>query len=170
MRLAFFAEVAAAVAAIGSAVGCGSDGYPLGGPWGGESSSVAPPSSVPMMFPPPPPCSVDAGGAQAGSAEAGGLGTGTSRDGSPIPTWRQLYQSYLSTCAAKGCHQEMSTPRGAYAWLQAKGQISGTSSKLVDPAASCLKWYGGDMPPCGSPDARGAAELKAWADAGAPND
>jgi hypothetical protein len=85
------------------------------------------------------------------------------------PTWSQLYASYLWDCAGAGCHVEMVTANGAYTWLKAQGYLAGQSSTLVDPSKSCLKWYGGNMPPCGGGGDRAVSDMNAWAAAGALN-
>jgi len=63
----------------------------------------------------------------------------------------------------------MGSATAAYAYLQAQGYISGTSSALVDPNQSCLTWVSsnGNMPPNGGGNAPAVAELDAWAAAGA---
>jgi hypothetical protein len=63
------------------------------------------------------------------------------------------------------------TATAAYAWLTARGQISGTSSALGNPSTSCLSWLGGNMPPGGAPsNPTAVSALQAWIAAGAPND
>jgi hypothetical protein len=62
----------------------------------------------------------------------------------------------------------MSTAAGAYAWLQKKGWIRGTTSPIVSPQQSRISWYGGDMPPKGPKSVPSAtADMNAWVAAGA---
>jgi hypothetical protein len=55
----------------------------------------------------------------------------------------------------------------AYAWLVARGYIDGSRSPLVNRTNSCLRWFGGNMPPLGQPDEDAARDLEAWVAAGA---
>ena len=89
-------------------------------------------------------------------------------------TWSQLFDRYLAVgtqgaCGrAGGCHaSEMRDATSAYAWLSQRGYISGTDSALVNPRNSCLRWFGGNMPPRGHDDADAAQALSAWVAAGA---
>ena len=86
------------------------------------------------------------------------------------PTWTQIFNSYLAggtegTCSS--CHSQSSSAKSAYTWLQGRGYISGTSSMLVSTSASCLSWFGGNMPPSGPNDATAVSDMNAWAAAGA---
>jgi hypothetical protein len=64
----------------------------------------------------------------------------------------------------------MGSSSGAYSWLRGKGYISGTGSALAQNGQSCLSWLGGNMPPSGPGSwSQSATDLKAWAQAGAPN-
>jgi hypothetical protein len=58
----------------------------------------------------------------------------------------------------------------AYAWLEKRGYIAGVQSPLVSSSNSCLRWFGGNMPPRGKVNSQAARDLTAWAAAGAPND
>jgi hypothetical protein len=105
------------------------------------------------------------------SSCASSVGSPPSADaGTAGPTWSSLYASYFAAntvgrCAA--CHNGMSKAPDAYAWLSRKGQIPG----IADPNVSRLSWLCGDMPPGGTTsDARAAADLAAWAAAGAKSD
>jgi hypothetical protein len=65
----------------------------------------------------------------------------------------------------------MSSPAGAYKWLQGRSQMGGSPLALVDPSQSCLTWYSGNMPPRGpSSNAQAVTDMNAWAAAGAKND
>jgi hypothetical protein len=90
-----------------------------------------------------------------------------------VPTWTELYTTYLATGTAGGCpacHSEASTASGAYMYLTTEGQIAGSSSALVSPTLSCFSWLGGGMPPKGpSSDPTAVTAFQAWACAGAPN-
>ncbi|MET0342404.1 MAG: PQQ-binding-like beta-propeller repeat protein [Polyangiales bacterium] len=89
-------------------------------------------------------------------------------------TWSGIVATYfgattMGRCA--NCHAEMSDPKGAYAFLTARGHLDGTRSRLVLKPGSPLSWFGGPMPP-GGPASWPEAErdLKAWVAAGAKND
>ncbi|MDP9037439.1 MAG: hypothetical protein M3O50_21790 [Myxococcota bacterium] len=171
----------ATVAAALCASGCSADdGAPLGGPFGG-TAAVPPPvdAAVNSTAGKQNRCKAVAGGeagAPASAAIAGGdaggdagAEAGLSPDAKTAPTWAFVYGRYLQGCTGPGCHVEMTTSNGAYAWLKGKGYINGTTSNLVNPLTSCLKWYGGDMPPCGGDDPLAVADMNAWAAAGALN-
>jgi hypothetical protein len=61
----------------------------------------------------------------------------------------------------------MSSATNAYSWLKSSNYINGTSSTLVNPLASDLSWYGGNMPPGGGSDPQAVTDMNAWAAAGA---
>jgi hypothetical protein len=93
------------------------------------------------------------------------------------PTWSRIYARYLGPgteggCGRSGaCHRDaMSDAPSAYEWLRQRGYIDGPRSALVSPKNSCLRWFGGNMPPRGTPDDDAARELAAWVAAGAPDD
>jgi polyvinyl alcohol dehydrogenase (cytochrome) len=94
-------------------------------------------------------------------------------DAATGPSWTAIYNAYFASgtvghCA--NCHGVAGTASGLYGFLESRGQISGTSSALVDPDASILTWFGGTMPPGGPTDLPQAeADLTAWVAAGAPN-
>jgi len=88
--------------------------------------------------------------------------------------WTDLYRAYLGPgttggCArARPCHGDtMADAASAYAWLAQRGYIAGPQSPLV-MKNSCLRWFGGNMPPRGEPNDAAARELEAWVAAGAP--
>lgn len=92
------------------------------------------------------------------------------------PSWSQIYERYLAvgsvgSCArSAGCHvSEMSDAASAYAWLREHGYIDGTQSALVQ-RNSCLRWFGGNMPPRGADDRRAVDDLVAWVASGARED
>lgn len=91
----------------------------------------------------------------------------------PPTSWRGIYNVYFGDGTVghcTNCHAEMGSASAAYTFLQSKGQIDGTRSKLV-AAGSILTWFGGRMPPAGPasyPEA--ARDLRAWVAAGARND
>jgi len=58
----------------------------------------------------------------------------------------------------------------AYDWLARRGYIDGTRSALVSPANSCLRWFGGNMPPQARPAEDATRDLQAWVAAGALED
>lgn len=172
-RVAFIVAIGAVPLATLGALGCSAtDGSPLGGPYGG-TTVVPPPDAAPTIS-----------AAKANRCKTSGLAagdgtpttgvqvagdSGSPGDGGDAPTWTQVYGRYLQGCTGPGCHVEMTTSNGAYAWLVSQGYINGTSSNLANPLKSCLKWYGGDMPPCGGDDALAVADMNAWVAAGASN-
>ena len=93
----------------------------------------------------------------------------------PPPTWATLYGRYFAPGTAgscgrsRGCHAEvMADADSAYQWLAQRGYISGAQSALVG-SNSCLRWFGGNMPPRGTPSEDAIRDLSAWAAAGAQN-
>jgi hypothetical protein len=106
------------------------------------------------------------------SSSAGSTAATGSADGG-APTWTAIYDAYLAAptqgrCAS--CHAQMSSASGAYDWLSSQGYMAGSSPALTETGASCLSWYGGNMPPGASSDAQAVAAMNAWAAAGAKND
>jgi hypothetical protein len=170
MRTVLFAAatMAAALAA------CAADLDPLGGPYGGSGHAPTPSDKLPPVPPIDASCGSSASPARTTSvAEAGDDGGapegGDDAAGGAAPTWTELYTNYLTGCAAPGCHAETSTAKGAYSWLHGQGYISGATSTLVIKGKSCLKWFGGDMPPgCGAGE-QAVSDMNAWVAAGASN-
>ncbi len=69
------------------------------------------------------------------------------------------------------CHAaDMRDASSAYEWLSRRGYIDGTRSALVSPSNSCLRWFGGNMPPQAQPAEDATRDLQAWVAAGAPDD
>jgi hypothetical protein len=62
----------------------------------------------------------------------------------------------------------MTDADSAYRWLTDRGYIHGEQSALVG-GNSCLRWFGGNMPPKGVPGQSATRDLTAWAAAGARN-
>jgi hypothetical protein len=92
------------------------------------------------------------------------------------PTWSTIYEQYFAVktegaCGrSSACHAtEMSDATSAYSWLEQRGYIAGPQSAIASNRNSCLRWFGGNMPPGGRSDPRAADELSAWVAAGAPN-
>jgi len=92
------------------------------------------------------------------------------------PTWSMIYGRYFAVktegaCGrAHGCHSnEMADAASAYSWLEGRGYIAGPLSPIASTTNSCLRWFGGNMPPGGKPNPHAADELSAWVAAGAPN-
>jgi hypothetical protein len=72
---------------------------------------------------------------------------------------------------SRACHAaDAVDASSAYAWLEERGYIAGARSPLVSASNSCLRWFGGNMPPRGKANAQAAEDLTAWVAAGAPND
>ena len=93
----------------------------------------------------------------------------------PAPTWTAIYARYLGPgtaggCArARACHASvMIDAASAYEWLAQRGYIAGVQSAIVG-SNSCLRGFGGNMPPRGPLDAGAIRDLEAWVAAGAAN-
>jgi hypothetical protein len=149
---------------VATAIGCsGTGAAPLGGPYGGSEVAPSPgPENLSMSDSGTSSITGDAGAAEVGAPDD---------DAGNSPTWTSIFKSYLNNAnlsPCRNCHNEMNSAANSYAWLNTQGYIDGTSSPLVNPAQSCLTWYGGDMPPGGSPNNPAAvADMNAWAAAGA---
>jgi hypothetical protein len=92
------------------------------------------------------------------------------------PTWETIYSRYFGPGTVGGCgrgrkcHAEaMADAPSAYAWLKQRGYIAGTQSPLVSRTNSCLRWFGGNMPPRGAPNDEAIRDLGAWVAGGAPD-
>jgi hypothetical protein len=90
--------------------------------------------------------------------------------------WEGLYARYFAPgteggCAsAHACHAEaMGDADSAYTWLAQRGYIAGMRSPLVSPTNSCLKWFGGNMPPRGKANDSAVRDIEAWVADGARN-
>jgi len=90
------------------------------------------------------------------------------------PTWETIFARYFGpgtagACGQPGkCHaQAMADAASSYAWLTQRGYIAGTQSPLVSPLNSCLRWFGGNMPPRGAANDEAIRDLQAWVAAGA---
>jgi hypothetical protein len=95
----------------------------------------------------------------------------------PPPTWTAVFATYFGpgspgSCGqASRCHaEEMRDASSAYDWLARRGYIDGTRSALVSPTNSCLRWFGGNMPPQAKPVEDATRDLQAWVAAGALDD
>jgi hypothetical protein len=94
---------------------------------------------------------------------------------SPAPvTWTTLYERYFGPDSDAGCgrsrscHADVMTDSdAAYTWLVERGYVAGTQSPLVSKTNSCLRWFGGNMPPRGTPNETAVRDLTAWVAAGA---
>ena len=180
-------SVAYASSLVLALFGCGGSSVdPLGGPYGGEGHAPDPSNKAPDPGSNSGCTSStdDAGSSPASVADSGDdetdassyadASSGTSSDAggsAPAATWAQIYQNYLppAVCAGAGCHIEMSTANDAYSWLRAQGYINGKNSTLVSTDKSCLKWFGGNMPPCGGGGNNAVSDMSAWVAAGAAN-
>jgi hypothetical protein len=74
------------------------------------------------------------------------------------------------SCGRTGrCHaRQMADATSAYEWLKQRGYIAGAESALASNANSCLRWFGGNMPPGGHANPQAAAAVAAWVAIGAP--
>ncbi len=69
----------------------------------------------------------------------------------------------------------MGDAHAAFHWLHDRGYINGEKSPLASKSNSCLRLFGGNMPPAqavraGTMNAQTAADLSAWVAAGAHDD
>jgi hypothetical protein len=95
----------------------------------------------------------------------------------PAPTWTEIYATYFApgtagSCAGTGnCHPDvMADAASAYTWLAQRGYVAGAHSALISRTNSCLRWFGGNMPPRAAPNEDAVRDLEAWVAAGAlPN-
>jgi hypothetical protein len=171
---------------IAALAGCGAVGdSPLGGPYGGTTNATDPNGGNGDNGD-----GDDAGVVQNQNGQDSGMqqpppkdaGTVTKDSGGPPPpvdsgvstaaTWTDIFNSYLASGTegkCESCHSEGKTASALYSWLDGKGYINGTSSKLCSSSQSILSWYGGSMPPSGPSDATAVSEMNAWAAAGAAN-
>ncbi len=93
----------------------------------------------------------------------------------PTPTWTEIYATYFApgtagSCARAGkCHPDvMADATSAYTWLAQRGYVAGAHSALVSKTNSCLRWFGGNMPPGAAPNEDAVRDLEAWVALGAP--
>jgi hypothetical protein len=121
----------------------------------------------------------DSGSSQGSDAST----TGTDSGGPTAPTWTEIYTGYfaassLGRCGSSGCH---SSSRGGfkcgsdkdtcYQGLVTAGYVdatNGAQSAIADKTQTCLSWFGGGgNMPGGSANAKAAADISAWVQAGA---
>lgn len=95
----------------------------------------------------------------------------------PPPTWSSLFSAYMAPGTEGGCGrasrchaEQMGDAASAYAWLRERGYIAGAQSAIASTNNSCLRWFGGNMPPGGQPNPKAAADLAGWVAGGAPED
>lgn len=93
------------------------------------------------------------------------------------PTWSWIFARYFAVGTEGGCGRshschapEMAQASSAYDWLEQRGYIAGLKSPIASASNSCLRWFGGNMPPRGKPNEEAARDVSAWVAAGAPND
>jgi hypothetical protein len=92
----------------------------------------------------------------------------------PPPSWGAIYSRYFGpgtegNCGSRGCHAgEIADAPSGYEWLARRGYIAGTQSALV-LNNSCLRWFGGNMPPRGTTNDEATRDLVGWVAAGAQN-
>ena len=181
-RLAAHATLSAVLIFAVASAACGpTDENPLGGPYGGTGRYVGRTAGQSTADTDPADTGAGDGSSAAGPDGSSGRSpscTGSGSSGAPTPsgdagasapTWSSIYASYLganTTGTCPTCHSGMSSAATAYAWLSRNAQIPG----IADPKASRLSWLCGNMPPNGpTSNARGVADLAAWAAAGAKN-
>jgi hypothetical protein len=92
------------------------------------------------------------------------------------PTWSAIYARHFGpgtegACGrSRVCHAAVMTDApSAYEWLAQRGYIGKAQSALVSKSNSCLRWFGGNMPPRGKTNEDAVRDLEAWAAAGAVN-
>jgi hypothetical protein len=200
MRFGTYGLVTIALAMGAAAAACGgSDGVPLGGPYGGTGSSPPPSAGQstdgtdPADTPGDPGTSTSSsstsstssssssggktsssGGSSGGSSSGGSSSGGTSSSGgssgtAAAPTWTKIYTTYLASSTAGRC----SDCHGSCS--TASGCYNWLKGKsqipdIADPNYSCLSWLGGNMPPRGpKSNAASASDLAAWSAAGGQN-
>lgn len=110
-----------------------------------------------------------------------GAATSTSAPRAPVaqllgPSWGSIYSRYFAPATegdcgrSRACHAETTVDAAsAYTWLAQRGYIAGAQSPLVSPMNSCLRWFGGNMPPRGTANDEAVRDLAAWVAAGAPS-
>lgn len=133
-----------------------SDASPFGGPHGGDGRKVEPTmgwvpgTTYTPPVPPPPPAGGEPG------------------------TWYHIFSAYFEVGTVGDCptcHAEMKTSRASYQWLKELEYIGTTPPPLIDLGASCLTWFGGNMPPgLVPPNETLVAEMNTWAANGAKED
>jgi len=108
--------------------------------------------------------------------EAAASTTATEPPAPAPPRWEVIYSRYFGPGTPGGCGQSrkchveaMADAASAYTWLRERGYIAGTRSPLVSPINSCLRWFGGNMPPRGTTNDEAIRDLEAWVAAGAPD-
>jgi hypothetical protein len=146
---------------------------------GAEQSSAAPHAQTVHVAgsddsSPPTPISAPAAMRQPAAAVVDEVDALTSQD---APRWSWLFSQYFAAgtdgaCGrSRACHaSDVADAPSTYAWLERRGYIAGARSPLISTSNSCLRWFGGNMPPRGKPNAQAARDLSAWVAAGAPND
>lgn len=133
-----------------------SDASPFGGPHGGDGRKVQPTmgwvpgTTYEAPDPPPPPAGGEPG------------------------TWYHIYSGKFAA-GTEGdcvrCHAETKTSKATYQWLKELEYIGTDPPPLIDYGASCLTWFGGNMPPWAvEPNEAFIAEMNTWAANGAKED
>lgn len=171
-----------------------SDGDPLGGPHGGIGDPYGPNAADPTKSTEDPnntntdPMTGGDGGTTTMKPDGGSItgkdsgsqqqqqDSGNQQQMQPQgPTFTQIFNAYLKTGTTGNCghcHSSCgSSSSSCYVWLQSKKQVNGGSNPaLADLQASCLTWYGGNMPPSGPGSyAQSTTDINAWAAAGGKN-
>lgn len=141
----------------------------------GCSSAVSMYAEPPRVRPVPPSAIHDVMPPRPEPPPAAELAFETTAPSVPAPTWASVYARYFGPGTAgscgrsRACHADvMVDADSAYQWLAQRGYIAGAQSPLVG-SNSCLRWFGGNMPPRGAPNEEAARDLGAWAAAGAQN-
>ena len=95
----------------------------------------------------------------------------------PALAWTSIFAAYFGPGSPGGCGRagrchaaEMHGAASAYEWLSRRGYIDGTRSAITSRTNSCLRWFGGNMPPVPQPSADAERDLEAWVATGARSD
>jgi hypothetical protein len=128
---------------------------PLGGPYGGGAYRLGP---------------TDGGFSTVDATYTAPRVTNPAAPSGEPGTWTHIFTLYMAEGTfgnCTHCHPEMSDAPASYKWLDDQEYMGGSAPPLTDRGASCLSWYGGDMPPgVQPPKPEAVIEMDAWAAAG----
>ena len=146
-------------AALTFLVSCGATpDAPLGGPYGGGARLLGP---------------TDGGFSKVDATYTAPVMMNAAAPSGVPGSWTHIFTTYMAEGTfgnCTHCHPEMKDAPSSYKWLDDQEYMGGSSPPLTDRGASCLSWYGGDMPPGAQPPKPEAVmEMDAWAMAGGHN-